>query len=198
MKILREGDRGTALAPGRGRVEIVYRYRPVVLEQTGVTVEGVLVGVDVETDDIVTIPAQSTPKLKAAREARKDAVLSVRMPRELEDVLNLVAEYYGTDPEQFTPAVIRFYLARAATDEGTARRLGRLAKSDLATGELRQNLRLRLRRDLHARLGEIAETVEGVNKSELVRGAILAAKEDVLEGRARRRRKELEAVALAV
>ena len=32
MKILREGDRGYALAPERGRVEIVYEYRTVELE----------------------------------------------------------------------------------------------------------------------------------------------------------------------
>ena len=32
MKILREGDRGYALAPERGRVEMVYEYRTVELE----------------------------------------------------------------------------------------------------------------------------------------------------------------------
>ncbi len=67
MKILREGDRGYALAPERGRVEIVYECRTVELEKSNATVRNVLVGVDAETGEVLTVPAQSTPKLKAAR-----------------------------------------------------------------------------------------------------------------------------------
>ena len=69
MKILREWDRGYALAPERGRVEVVYEYRTVELGKSKVTVESVLVGVSAETGEVLTVPAQSTPKLKAARVA---------------------------------------------------------------------------------------------------------------------------------
>ncbi len=198
MKILREGDRGYALAPKRGRVEVVYEYRPIELEQTGVTVPNVLVGVDVETGEVLTIPAQSTPKLKAARDARKETVMSVRVPRELDDVLRLVAEHYRVRPEQFTPALIRYYLAAATSNEALARRLGKLSTNRLARGALKENIRLRVRRDLHESVSLIAANTEGVNRSDLVRGAILAAGQDVLDGRARRRERELEAVAQAV
>ena len=57
MKILREGDRGYALAPERGRVEIVYEYRTVELENSKATVRNVLVGVDTETGEVLTVPA---------------------------------------------------------------------------------------------------------------------------------------------
>ena len=70
MKILREGDRGCALAPERGRVDIVYEYRTIELEKSRATVRNVLVGVDTENGVVLTVPAQSTPKLKAAREGR--------------------------------------------------------------------------------------------------------------------------------
>lgn len=198
MQILREGDRGVALAPDRGRVEIVYRYRPIELEGTGVTVRDVLVGVDPDTDEILTVPAQSTPKLKAARETRKDVVMSVRVPRELDDVLALVADRCHTGPEQFAPALIRYYLAAAASDAGLARRLGKLGKSRLATGRCGTSLRLRVRRELHEAIDRLASSAEGVNMSVLVRGAIVAAKEDVLDGRARARTRELGAIARAV
>ena len=69
MKILREGDRGYALAAEGGRVEIVYEYRTVELEKSKATVRNVLVGVDAETGEVLTVPAQSTPELRAAREA---------------------------------------------------------------------------------------------------------------------------------
>ena len=72
MRILREGDRGYALAPKRGRVEIVYACRTVELEKSKAMVRNVLVGVDSETGAVLTVPTQSTPKLKAAREARME------------------------------------------------------------------------------------------------------------------------------
>ena len=91
MKILREGDRGTALATdGRGWVPVTYQYRSVRLEKTGVDVPNVLVGVDAETDQILLIPTQSTPRLKAAREQVKEETFQVKIPRELDDVLVLL------------------------------------------------------------------------------------------------------------
>lgn len=198
MKILREGDRGYALSPERGRVKVVYQYRPFRLEEANVTVKDVLLGVDIETGDVLTIPAQSTPKLKAAREAKKEKVLSVRMPRELDDVLHLIADYYHAEPEQFSPAVIRYYLTSASQNAGLTRRIWKLSKDRLASGKLEGNLRLRVDRELHDWVYTTASRTEGLNQSDLIRGVIVAVKQDVLEGRAKKRRRELEAIALAV
>ena len=130
--------------------------------------------------------------------ARKEVVMSVRVPRELCDVLDLVAEHLHTEVDQFTPALIRYYLAAAASNESLARRLCKLSKSRLATGKLNGSLRLRIRRDLHDTVWQLASTEEGVNMSDLVRGAILAAKQDVLDGRGQARKKTLAALAQAV
>ena len=198
MKILKEGDRGYALSPDRGRVSVVYQYRPLKLEETGVTVQGVLVGVDPETDEVLTVPAQSVPKLKAAREPRREKVMSVRVPNELDDVLHLIAEHYGRDVEGFVPALIRYYMISAISNEGLVRRLERLARSPLATGKARKSLRLRVRPEVHAEFEAVAAQAADANMSDLVRGAIVAAKEDILDGRARKRAEQLGAVALAV
>jgi len=198
MKILREGDRGYALAPQRGRVDVVFEYRTVQLEKSNATVKSILVGVDAQTGEILTIPAQSTPRLKAARDAKKGKVMSVRMPRELDDVLHLVAQHYRAAPEQLSPAVIRYYLRLASTNVSLARRLGKLSKSRLAKGKLQESLRLRVPRELHDWVLLTTAATEGVNQSDLVRGAIVAVKEDVLEGRARKRTRELGAIAQAV
>ncbi|MXX68579.1 MAG: hypothetical protein F4Y74_06430 [Gemmatimonadales bacterium] len=198
MKILREGDRGYALAPERGRVEIVYEYRTVELEKSNATVRNVLVGVDAETGEVLTVPAQSTPKLKAARDATKEKVMSVRMPRELDDVLHLVADHYRAAPKQFAPAVIRYYLTLASSDADMVRWLCALSNSRLATGKCRKNLRLRVQPELLAWLREVAVATEGATKSDLVRGAIMAAKEDVLDDGAKQRQRALGAIAQAV
>jgi len=198
MKILREGDRGYALAPERGRVEIVYEYRTVELEKSKATVSNVLVGVDTENGEVLTVPAQSTPKLKAAREAKKREVMSVRMPRELDDVLHLVADRYRVAPKQFAPAVIRYYLTLACANADMAQRLRTLSKTRLATGKCQKDLRLRIHRELVVWLRDIAVATEGATMSDMVRGAIVAAKEDVLDDGARERQRQLEAIARAV
>ena len=73
MRILQEGDRGSALSPTRGQVQIVYEYRDIELE-SGISVRDVLVGVDATTGEILTLPAQSTPKIKRARDGAKERV----------------------------------------------------------------------------------------------------------------------------
>ncbi len=68
MRMLQEGQRGLAICPNcKGIVEIRYEYRTNHLEESDLDVENVLVGVCEECDEVVSIPAQSTPKLKQAR-----------------------------------------------------------------------------------------------------------------------------------
>ena len=197
MKIIQEGETGYAIAPERGRVPVVFEYRDLALE-SGVRVNDVLVGVDPDSDEILVVPAQSTPRIKESREASKEAVLQARVPRELEDVLALLAEHFDATPKKFTPALIRFYLRTATTSPALARRLGRLSEARLAHGRRTARVRIRCRADLSADVDRLTATLGGATQSDLIRGAIIAAKEDVLDGRAARRSEKLEAVAAAV
>jgi hypothetical protein len=64
MNFWKEGDRSEAICPGcERRVETRFEVRSVHLEQSGVSVPDVLVGVCTECDRTVSIPAQSTPKI---------------------------------------------------------------------------------------------------------------------------------------
>lgn len=197
MRILRTGVQGHALAPGRGHVPVVYRYRTVKLEKTGVEVPNVLVGVCPETDEILTVPAQSTPKLKAARDAAKGATLQVRLPEALRDVLFLIAEHYRAESTKFWPALLRFYLSELLRDSRLATRVARLAGSGLANDGPTTRFALRARSELVDDLDRLAES-SGVRRSDLVRGAIVAAKEDVLDRRAPGRADKLDALARGV
>jgi hypothetical protein len=198
MKILKAGDRGEALARERGRVPIVYAYRTVHLEASDVDVPNVLVGVCEETGEVLVIPAQSAPRLKEARETVKDETFPVRLPAQLSDVLCLLADHFDVGTKKFLPALIRFYLGEAVRDRRLARRLGRLAGHDLALEGPKLRITLRTDADLLDRVDRLASELDGVSRSDLVRGAILAAKEDVLDGRAARRTESLKAVARAV
>jgi hypothetical protein len=197
MRILKEGDRGTALAEGRGRVEVEYRYRELELD-SGVRVPGVLVGVDPTTNEVLTVPAQSQPRIRDARIAVKEEVIEVRVPRPLEDILEVVADRYGARASRFAPALIRYYLARAAAEPELATRMARLAGSPLAEGKRVGRLRVRCRPDVVESVDALLEGLGEVSRSDLVRGAILAAKEDLLDSGDRPAERSVRAIAAAV
>lgn len=198
MRILRAGDVGTAIAPGRGQVRVVYEYRTVHLDESDVEVRDVLVGVDAETGEILTFPQQSTPKLKAARDERKDETLPVRLPAQLFDVLGLLADFYGVQQRKLTPALIRMYLTEATGRRQFANRLVRLSKTRLAEGSPKRSLKVRSGQLLLDRVDKLAGEIDGTSRSDFVRGAIIAAKQDVFDDYAPRRAERLEAVARAV
>jgi hypothetical protein len=197
MRIIQEGEAGAALSPEFGRVPVVYMYRDLALD-SGTTVKGVLVGVHEASDEVLVIPAQSTPRIKEAREAAKEEVLEARVPRELEDILSLLAEHYSVTPKKFSPAVIRFYLHSATNSPSLARRLDKLSRARLAQGKRSARIRVRCEAALSEQVARLAAAFADANQSDLMRGAIIAAKQDVLDNRAKRRSQQLEAVAAAV
>ena len=197
MRIIREGDRGVALAPGLGRVPVVYRYQDLRLD-SGIVVPGVLVGVHEPSGAVLVVPAQSAARIKEEREATKEEILEARVPRELQDVLALLAEHFGVNPRRFAPALIRFYLHAAVEQRPLAKRLARLARAPLARGRLAGRIKVRCEPRLAEGLERVGGSLADASPSELVRGAIVAAKEDVLDGRGGRRYEQLEAVAAAV
>ncbi|MGH7460347.1 MAG: hypothetical protein ACREMA_04875 [Longimicrobiales bacterium] len=196
MKILKEGDKGVALAPGRGKVPVVYRYQDLTLD-SGAVVRDVMVGLCEHTGVVLTIPAQSTPKIKLARRAAREETFSVRIPHELDDLIWLVSAELGTNPARFGAALIRFYLKEAAASVAFARRLKRLASDDLVTRASKAKLTLRSDPSLLDQLDRLGSEHD-VSRSDLVRGAVIAAKEDVLEKKSKRRLEQLRAIAEAV
>lgn len=196
MKIMEEGTRGVALSPEHGKVPVVFRYRDLILD-SGIVVKDVLVGVVEETGEVLSIPAQSTPRIKLARQAVKDETFSVRIPFELNDVLWGVSHELGANPKKFNSALIRFYLHEATDSRTMARRLKKLSSSELAAKSAKTRLTLRSDSELLDRV-KLVEEREGVTRSHLVRGAVIAGKEDVFDRPRKGRLAELRAIAEAV
>lgn len=89
------------------------------------------------------------------------------------------------------------YLDESVRNDGLARRLGTLSKGRLATARSRTKMTLRTDRELVVNVAAVSKQL-GVTRSDLVRGAVVALGEDVLDGRAPRRREKLQAVARAL
>lgn len=144
-------------------------------------VAGVLMGVCDRCDNIVTIPAQSTPRIREARVPLKEEQLEARIPSHLEDVIYLLARDFAAPVQAFRPAVLRFYLAELMRDPALAERVRLLAESDLADAPARTRVSLRVPAELLEDARSAARAAGIARDSDLVRGLLLAAKEDVLD-----------------
>jgi len=198
MHLYREGDVSEAICHGcRKRVSTRFEVRAVRLPETGIEVPDVLAAVCGECGQVAAIPAQSAPKLKEARERRKAEELEARIPSHLDDVVHLLSDHYEAAVASFRPSLLRFYLREVASDAELAGRVQALSRSDLARGRARARVSLRapdsLLRDVRQRAREA-----GIGSdADLIRGILLAAKEDVLEGGAPERRLRLGGAAQA-
>lgn len=157
--------------------------RPYHMDESGIDVPGVLLQVCNRCDSVVGIPAQSLARLRDARVPAKEEQLETRIPAHLEDVIYMVARTFFAPVQAFRPAVLRFYLAELAVDAGLAERARRLAESDLADAPARARVSLRVPAELLSAAREKARAAGIARDSDLVRGLLLAAKEDVLDGR---------------
>ena len=198
MHLYREGDSSEAICHAcERRVGTRFAVRTVRLPGTGIEVPDVLAAVCDECGGIAAIPAQSAPKLREARERRKAEELEARIPSHLDDVVHLLSDHFAAAVASFRPSLLRFYLREVASDEALAGRVRTLAASELAQGRARARVSLRapegLLRDVRARAREA-----GIGSdADLIRGILLAAKEDVLEGGAPERRLRLGGAAQA-
>jgi hypothetical protein len=198
MHLYREGDASEALCQTcQKRVSTRFAVRTLQLPETGAEVPDVLAAVCQECGGVAAIPAQSAPKLKEARERRKAEELEARIPSHLDDVVHLLSDHYAAAVASFRPSLLRFYLREVAGDPVLAARVRELAGSDLAQGRARARVSLRAPESLLREVREAAHAAGIYSDADLIRGILLAAKEDVLEGGAPERRLRLGGAAQA-
>jgi hypothetical protein len=174
MRLLRAGDTGRAICPHcKGMRDLVYVYRSVYLTGTKVSVPNVLVGACQTCDRTIVLPAQSTPRIAEARE-RVVREQNARIPLELEDRLNVMAQALDLRPEPFKGALCRYVLARIARDRRFAARVWALAASDEAKGTPGGRLKFRADAALPMAAMALAEAAGVTDLSAVLRGGILA------------------------
>ncbi len=195
--LAKEGDPGQAVC--RHCKDLVSTHERVrtYWEAGTLEVPGVLVGVCDRCDNIITIPAQSTPRIRDVRVPAKDEQLEARIPTHLEDVIYLLASEFAVSVQAFRPAVLRYYLAELMRDPALAKRVRVLAASELADAPARARVSLRVPAELLEDARAAARAAGIAKDSDLVRGLILAAKEDVLDGRHPERIQRLSGAAQA-
>ncbi|HYW13999.1 MAG TPA: hypothetical protein VE871_18690 [Longimicrobium sp.] len=150
---------------------------------TSIEVSGVLLDMCERCGTTIGIPAQSTPRIREVRVPLKEEQLEARIPTHLEDVIYLLARDFAAPVQAFRPAVLRFYLAELMRDPALAERVRLLAESELADAPARTRVSLRVPAELLEDARAQARAAGIAKDSDLVRGLLLAAKEDVLDRR---------------
>jgi hypothetical protein len=197
--LIRQGDESSAICHKCRKLRPTrFEYRTVRLEKSKIDVPDVLVGVCQTCDTTVTLPHQSTPRLKEARQPAP-ARIDARIPKELRDVLNALATEFGGSPEPFAGGMFRYYLAMMAHDAVLAKRIGKLADSEFASGTPGGRIAFRLDRTLiDDAMAKANAKRDVVDQSGLIRGIIVAAKEDAYDRPVAKRVEALRAIALAL
>lgn len=186
MFLFKEGDRSEAICPHcETLVTTRLLVRTLRLDGDGedeVEVPGVLAGVCDRCDNPISLPAQSIHRVGEALKQKKEESLEARIPTHLEDVIHLLANEFEAPIQTFRPSVLRFYLREFAADAELAERVAVLARSDFARAPGRARISLRAPEPLLAEARERARRMGIETDAQMLRGILLAAKEDVLDG----------------
>ena len=196
--LAKEGNTKQAICPHcKDLVNTHAQVRTYHMHERGINVPGVLLNICERCDQVATIPAQSSLRMLEARVPLKEEQLEARIPTHLEDVIYLLAWEFAAPVQAFRPAVLRFYLAELMRDPALAERVRLLAASDLANAPARARVSLRVPAELLEDARAAARAAGIAKDSDLVRGLLLAAQDDVLDRRHPERIQRLSGAAQA-
>ncbi len=159
---------------------MVFQRRNVTLSAPEMTATDVLVAVCVQCDGIALIPHQSAPKLREAIQNPKET-LNVRIPGHLEDVLDLLIERVAHGWKHGRSPVLRYLLHEFGNSPMYAHRVRAHLRNDLAQGPANRDVSVRVPTYILVAVDQMAALVGIESRSEVLRGILASAKEDVLE-----------------
>ena len=144
---------------------------------------------------IVSIPQQSSPRIKETLNNKKSSI-EVRLPRHLLDILLLASDHFDIgNPELLKDPLIRYYIGLAEKDKQVLKNIKKLSQSEFAKGS-GFRLSLKVNEVIRDRFESIRK-VTSLNKTQIVKGLILQINEDILQRPMKKRINELEKILLA-
>lgn len=146
-------------------------------------------------DHVVSIPHQSSPRIKEALNNKKHSI-EVRLPIHLLDILILASnEFEPSSPDVLKDSLIRYFIALADEDKIISKSLKKLSESEFAKGS-GYRLSLKVSPAIFERFTHLMKHT-GLNKTQLLKGIILKINEDILQKPQKKIMDDLEKVMLA-
>lgn len=171
-----------------------FEIRDVPVSERNIIVPNVLVAVCSDCGEIAAVPTQSAPLLKEALE-KEPAKVVARINRRLEDSIRLISSHYGTRERDFRSLLVRYYLLELTCNQSLAKRVARLADSDVVKGKKTGRLEIRLPGLALAAAWDVAREAGLRNQTAMIEGILAAATEDVFDQRAPKRAAHLQELA---
>ncbi len=192
IKFYREGDesRGPCSAC-KMIVSTTFKVTTVPLASGKGKVEGVLAAICNQCENVVSVPQQSTARIRESIFGQKRSV-EVRIPKHLRDVLLTVCHAIATDSKctEIEPFVIRYYMAQIAHGKLKASSLKKYLKSRLSEGRANDRISLKISDQVLNQFERKIKMIK-LTRTEAIKAIILQAKMDVLDKAAPRRLREI-------
>ncbi len=193
MKIFKEGEKS------KGPCSKCKKIRPTTFKVSSVPfssgrgiVNDILVTVCDHCRAVVSIPQQSTPRIREALNSKKHSI-EVRVPIQLLDILLLASDQFGMGhPDQLKDSLLRYYIALAESDKKISVELKNFSDSEMAAGS-GQRLSLKVNEVIYQKFAKVIERTK-LSKTQVIKGLILQINEDILQKRVKKRIEELEKV----
>lgn len=186
MKLHYVGEKGKAICEKDGSVSVTFAYRDVPFSDSAGNVKDILVGVCDRCGEVVSVPPQSTPAIKAARDLAT-VPIEANLPAVYLEALDLAC--YRIAPvatSGLRKPLLTYYVHRLARDPKSARRLFALKPSKaLAEGEkagVRRRLSLKVSVGLSREIDQLAE-IGQVNRTELIKSLVRQIDRDIIAPR---------------
>ncbi|HAT3902001.1 TPA: hypothetical protein OPR08_001957 [Citrobacter koseri] len=197
MRIVKEGDKRQVICHNCGRSEATYLLRDVDFDDNSGTVKNILAAVCDKCNEVVSIPAQSTPKIKAEYKKTK-APLEVRVPAHYLDVLNIATQKINPElDESFNRYLVLYYIHALSTGHYTQQGLSDLLIADFAKAKASKRLSMRVNASQLAALNSIMSTQHLKKNTDVIKAVILKINEDIVQNKGPEKLSELRNVAAA-
>lgn len=186
MKLYQEGDKSKAICEDCAKiVNTTFAIRDVPFSDRDGVAKGILVATCDCCGRVVAIPAQSTPKIKAAR-ARHLYSVEAQLPYVYLDVLDLACQKLAEDADlDMRKRLVSYYIHQFASGEYKASCLASLlsrAEKEFPVSKIRHPKRFsfKVREHIFSDLNKLVE-VTSLSKTKVLQSVTFQIKEDVLE-----------------
>ncbi len=197
MRIVKEGDTRKVLCHSCGPSQATYLLRDVDFSDKSGTVKNILAAVCDKCGQVVSIPSQSTPKIKAEFNKVK-APIEVRIPAHYLDILSLATHKIDPDlNESFYKNLLLYYLHAIYSGRFPPNNLAELLNTDLAKAKSSKRLSMKLSNRNVIELNEVMGSQGIKTNADVFKALILRINNDIVQQNEPKYIEELKSVAAA-
>lgn len=197
MKIVKEGDLREVVCSTCGLTHATYLLRDVSFSDDSGIVKNILVAVCNHCDQVVSIPKQSTAKVKAEYNKIKTPI-DVRLPAHFLDILNLATQKIDINlSDSFNKSLVLYYLHALSSKRYAQDNLALLLKSDIAKAKASKRFSVKLNDKSIKEIQSLMVSQGLKNNTEVFKSLILRINEDIVQPQQPKHLAELQNFAAA-